>query len=401
MSAAMRRIAVVGASLAGLRAAERLRADGFDGELTVIGEEPHLPYDRPPLSKELLAGTRTAADVAFPIADELEVAWALGRRAVGLDLDRRTVRVEDGEEHPFDGLVVATGSVPRMLPGFDPALPNVFALRTLDDALALRALLTAEAGARLLIVGAGFVGVEVAATARALGAEVEIVSLDPPIAVAGALASGVCAELLAEHGVRSAIAGPRIASVLAGERFEAVVLEDGRRIEADAVVVAVGAAPATAWLEGSGLTLEDGVVCDPSCAAVGAPGVVAAGDVVRWPNELIGGRSMRIEHWTNAAESGAAAARTLLHGSGPQTAYRPVPGFWSDHFGLRLQSVGLPALADRFELVDGAPAERRFAAAAYRGDALVGCVAYALPRTLVQYRLRLARGGFMQAEAVA
>lgn len=400
MSAPLRRIVVVGASLAGLRAAERLRADGFDGSITMVGEEPHRPYDRPPLSKELLAGTKTAADVAYPIADELQLDWALGQRAAGLDSDRRVV-VTDAAEHPFDGLVIATGSSARMLPGFDPALPNVFALRTLDDALGLRALLAGRPGTRLLIVGSGFIGVEVAATARALGADVEIVSLDPPLAVAGELVSGVCAAMLADHGVRTTIGRPAIASVIAGERFEAVVLEDGRRIEADAVVVAVGAAPATDWLEGSGLPLDDGVVCDASSAVVGFSGIVAAGDVARWPNQLLGGRSMRIEHWTNATEGAAAAARTLLHGSGPETEYRPVPGFWSDHFGVRLQSVGLPALADRFELVDGSLAERRFAAAAYRGDMLVGCVAYASPRTLVQYRLRLAREGFAREEVTS
>ena len=400
MSAPMRRVVVVGASLAGLRAAERLRAEGFDGTVTMVGDEPHRPYDRPPLSKELLAGTKRAEDLVFAVDDDaLRLDWALGQRAVGLDVDRRVV-VTDGGEHPFDGLVVATGSTPRMLPGFDPSLPNVFALRTLDDALGLRALLEASAGLRLLIVGSGFIGVEVAATARALGAEVTIVSLDRPLAVAGELVSDVCSAMLADHGVDVRVGGPRIASVLSGERFEAVVLEDGSRIEADAVVVAVGARPATDWLEGSGLPLDDGVVCDASGAVAGTERIVAAGDVARWPNELLGGLAMRIEHWTNATEGGAAAARTLLHGSGPETAYRPVPGFWSDHFGVRLQSVGLPALADRFELVDGTVEERRFAAAAYRGEQLVGCVSYASPRALVQYRLRLAREGFAP-EAVA
>jgi NADPH-dependent 2,4-dienoyl-CoA reductase/sulfur reductase-like enzyme len=394
-------VVVVGASLAGLRAAERLRAEGFDGTVTMVGDEPHRPYDRPPLSKELLAGTKSAADLVFAVDDDaLQLDWALGQRAVGLDTDRRVV-VTDGGEHPFDGLVIATGSSPRTLPGFDPALPNVFALRTLDDALGLRALLEASAGLRLLIVGSGFIGVEVAATARTLGAAVTVVSLDPPLAVAGELVSGVCSAMLADHGVDVRVGGPRIASVLgAGERFEGVVLEDGTRIEADAVVVAVGARPATDWLEGSGLPLEDGVVCDPSGAVVGTTGIVAAGDVARWPNQLLGGLAMRIEHWTNATEGGAAAARTLLHGSGPETEYRTVPGFWSDHFGVRLQSVGLPALADRFELVDGSLEERRFAAAAYHGEQLVGCVSYASPRALVQYRLRLAREGFAP-EAVA
>lgn len=394
------RILVVGASLAGLRACEALRAEGFDGALTVLGAEPHRPYDRPPLSKELLAGTQGEQDVRLGGADGLDAEWVLGEAARALDLDRRVVATEQGRELPFDGLVIATGSAPRRLPAFDLRLPNVFELRTLDDALALRAALTAAPRPHLLIVGSGFIGVEVAATARALGAEVTVVSLDPPLAVAGELVSNVCAQLLADHGVRT-IVGHGVASTVSGALLDAVVLDDGRRIEADLVVVAAGAVPTTGWLEGSGLTLENGVLCDASCAAVGAERVVAAGDVARWPNQLLGGLPMRIEHWTNAIEGGAAAARTLLHGSGPETEYRTVPGFWSDHFGVRLQSVGLPVLADRFELVDGSLAERRFTAAAYREDRLVGCVAYAMPRTLVKYRLALARGGFMQPEPVA
>jgi NADPH-dependent 2,4-dienoyl-CoA reductase/sulfur reductase-like enzyme len=394
------RIVVVGASLAGLRAVERLRADGYDGAITVLGDEPHAPYDRPPLSKELLAGTRTHDDVAFPVASELGVEWVLGDAATGLRLDRRVVETESGAELPFDGLVIATGSGPRRLPAFDLSLPNVFELRTIGDAAGLRAALVAEARPHLLIVGSGFIGVEVAATARELGAEVTIVSLDPPLKVAGELVSSVCSEMLADHGVRT-IVGHGVASTVADERLEAVVLDDGRRIDADLFVVAAGAVPATGWLEGSGLTLDNGVLCDASLAAVGAERIVAAGDVARWPNPLLGGMPMRIEHWTNAVEGGAAAARTLLHRSGPETEYRTVPGFWSDHFGIRLQSVGLPVLADRFEVVDGSVAERRFAAAAYRDDLLVGCIAYANPRTLVQYRLRLARGGFMQPEPVA
>ncbi|MBB4661813.1 NAD(P)/FAD-dependent oxidoreductase [Conexibacter arvalis] len=398
---ALDRILVVGASLAGLRAAERLRADGFEGTLTVLGDEPHAPYDRPPLSKELLAGTRTAADVAFPVAPELGVEWVLGDAAVGLDLDRRVVATAAGEQLAFDGLVIATGSGPRRLPAFDLELPNVFELRTLDDAAGLRAALTANARPHLLIVGSGFIGVEVAATARELGAEVTIVSLDPPLKVAGELVSSVCAEMLADHGVRT-IVGHGVASTVESDgRLAAVVLDDGRRIEADLCVVAAGAVPATGWLEGSGLTLDNGVLCDASLAAVGAERVVAAGDVARWPNPLLEGMPMRIEHWTNAVEGGAAAARTLLQGPGAETEYGTVPGFWSDHFGIRLQSVGLPVLADRFEVVDGSVAERRFAAAAYRGDLLVGCISYANPRTLVQYRLRLARGGFMQPAPVA
>ena len=196
--------------------------------------------------------------------------------------------------------------------------------------------------------------------------------------------------MLADHGVRLHL-GRTVSEVLGERRVEAVVLDDGARLDADLVVVAVGAAPVTGWLEGSGVPLENGVACDASCAVPGADRVVAAGDVARWPNPLFGGRPMRIEHWTNAVEQGVAAARTLLHGSGPQTAYRSVPSFWSDHFGTRLQSVGLPMLADRVEVVAGSVDERRFVAAAYRGDELVGATTYGMVRGLLPYRVKLAK----------
>ncbi|HST41924.1 MAG TPA: FAD-dependent oxidoreductase [Conexibacter sp.] len=408
------RVLVVGASLAGLRAAEALRAEGFSGALTILGEERERPYDRPPLSKELLAGEQAPADVMLRGAEELDAEWLLGDAAVALDSDRRLVATASGRALPYDGLVIATGSAPRRLPAFDVALPNVLELRTLDDAQALRAALgasaadsdAAAAGAaagaspHLLLVGCGFVGVEVAATARALGAEVTIVSLDAPIAVAGEAVSGVAAAMLEEHGV-TVLTGRTVAETVAGERFEAAVLDDGTRIDADVVVVAVGAAPCTGWLEGSGVTLDNGVVCDASLAAVGVQRIVAAGDVARWPNPLFGGMSMRVEHWTNAVEGAVAAARTLLNGSGPETEYSAVPSVWSDHFGVRLQTVGLPAQADRIEIVDGSVEERRFCAAAYREGRLIGALAYSMPKALIRYRIKLARGAYLAEPEVA
>lgn len=390
------RVLVVGASLAGLRAAEALRAEGFSGALTIVGDEPRRPYDRPPLSKELLAGAQSADEVALRGAEELEAEWLLGDAAVALDAGRRVLTLASGRELPYDGLVIATGSAPRRLPAFDVALPNVLELRTLDDAQALRAAVTAP-GARLLIVGAGFVGVEVAATARALGAEVTIVSLEAPLAVAGEAVSQTASAMLAEHGVTTLI-GRTVAETVAGDRFEAAILDDRTRIDADVVVVAVGATPCTAWLEGSGLTLDNGVVCDATLAAVGVEGVVAAGDVARWPNPTFGGMPMRIEHWTNAVEGGVHAARTLL---GEQAGYAAVPSVWSDHFGVRLQTVGLPAQADRIELVDGSLEERRFCCAAYRDGRLIGALAYSMPKALVRYRIRLARGAYLAEPEVA
>jgi 3-phenylpropionate/trans-cinnamate dioxygenase ferredoxin reductase subunit len=383
------RIVVVGASLAGLRAAERLRKEGFGGELIVMGSENHLPYDRPPLSKELLKGEREHEDIALRGGAELDAEWILGETASGLDLSARVIRTESERALSFDGLVIATGSAPRRLPGLDPELPGVFELRTLEQSLELREHLRRRP--HLLVVGCGFIGVEVATTARALGAEVTVVSLDPPLAIAGELISGVCAGMLADHGVSLHI-GRTVGEVLGDARFEGVVLDDGTRIEADLALVAVGAAPVTGWLEGSGLELRDGVLCDSSCAAIGVENVVAAGDVARWPNPVFDSAPMRIEHWTNAVEQGSAAALTLLHGSGPHTVYAPVPSFWSDHFGTRLQSVGLPALADETTVVDGSLEERRFVAACRRDGKLVGAITYGMPRGLLKYRIALARG---------
>jgi 3-phenylpropionate/trans-cinnamate dioxygenase ferredoxin reductase component len=383
------RIVVVGASLAGLRAAERLRKEGFGGELIVLGSETHLPYDRPPLSKELLKGEREPEGIALRGGSELDVDWMLGEAATGLDLSARVVRTASGRAVSFDGLVIATGSAPRRLPGLDPELPGIHELRTLEHSLELRDHLGRLP--HLMVVGCGFIGVEVASTARALGADVTVVSLDPPLAIAGELISGVCAGMLADHGVNLHI-GRTVSEVLGDERFEGVVLDDGTRIEADLALVAVGAAPVTGWLEGSGLELHDGVLCDSSCAAIGAENVVAAGDVARWPNPLFDSAPMRIEHWTNAVEQGSAAALTLLQGSGPETAYAPVPSFWSDHFGTRLQSVGLPALADETTVVDGSIEERRFVAACRRDGKLVGAITYGMPRGLLKYRIALARG---------
>ncbi len=360
----LRDVVVVGASLAGLRAAETLRTDGFEGRLALVGAEVHLPYDRPPLSKKLLAGDWEPDRIELRRSHEyedLDLELHLGVRAEALDIASRTVRLSDGSGVSYDGVILATGATPRRLPG-QPQLPGIFELRTLDDSLALRAALTSRP-ARVIVVGAGFIGAEVAATARSRGLDVTLLEALPvPLERGLGPAMGTAiAGLHLDHGVDLRL-GVGVDAFLGSARAEGVQLSDGSVVEADVVVVGVGVAPATGWLEGSGLELRDGVVCDAGLAA-GPPGVYAAGDLVRWPNELFG-EEMRIEHWTNAAEQGAAAARNLMAwsaGSEP-TPYAPVPFFWSDQYDARIQFVGRASGGDHVEVVQGSVEERKFVA---------------------------------------
>ncbi|MCY3786471.1 MAG: NAD(P)/FAD-dependent oxidoreductase, partial [bacterium] len=275
---------IVGASLAGMRAAEALRREGFDGEVTIVGDETDSPYDRPPLSKQVLAGgwepERTALYSDEALAD-LRLTWRLGTRAVAFEAATRTVTLADGERLAAGGAVIATGARPRTLGGTE-GLAGVYTLRTLADSLAIRWEFDATPR-RVVVVGAGFIGAEVAATARGRGLEVTMVEMaeTPLERVLGAEMGRVCADVHADHGV-DLRTGVGVASISGAGRVEQVVLSDGTRLDADVVVVGVGVVPNTEWLEGSGLRIDDGVVCDETCLA--APGVVAAGDVARWPN---------------------------------------------------------------------------------------------------------------------
>ncbi|MGH2684814.1 MAG: NAD(P)/FAD-dependent oxidoreductase, partial [Actinomycetota bacterium] len=276
----MRTIVVVGASLAGLSAAEGLRDGGFDGTITIVGDEPHQPYDRPPLSKELLAGTWEVDRVVLRPDDHLDklaLDWRLGRRAVSLD---ERLHLDDGSTVDFDGLVIATGAAPRTIPG-TPALDGIYTLRTLDDCLALRADLARSP--TVAVVGAGFIGAEVAATCHGRGLDVTVIEAMPvPLERALGLDMGsACASLHSDHGV-SVRYGVGVAGFEGNDRVERVVLADGSSVEADVVVVGIGVAPVTGWLERSGVDVVDGVVCDATCASVSRPDVVAAGDVARW-----------------------------------------------------------------------------------------------------------------------
>jgi len=384
----LERIVVVGASLAGLRAVETLRADGYDGHLTLVGAEPHLPYDRPPLSKEILRGEWGPERLALRRDEDrsdayeaLEVDLLLGRRAIALSPTSRTVTLDDGAELPYDGLVIATGASVRTLPGVERTI-GVFTLRTLDDALAIRAAF--EAGARVTVVGAGFIGAEVAASARAVGLDVVVIEPQPvPLAHAlGERMGLVLADLHRSEGV-DLRCGVGVEGVEGDGRVERVRLSDGSAVDADVVVVGIGVKPETSWLEGSGLALDNGVVCDATLAT-GSAGVVAAGDVARWHNPLFG-ETMRVEHWTNAVEQGVAAARRLLAGDTGAEPFAPVPYVWSDQYKAKIQIAGRIRRDDEIHIVHGTPEQGRFVALYGRAGMLSGVVAFKRPRYLFQY----------------
>jgi NADPH-dependent 2,4-dienoyl-CoA reductase/sulfur reductase-like enzyme len=386
------RLVVVGASLAGFRAAEELRALGHDGPIALVGDEPHRPYERPPLSKQILAGTqdveRAAIHPATGSVDDLDLDWHLGAPATGLDLAARRVLLAGGAEVPFDGLVIATGATPRRLPGTDH-LAGVHTLRTLDDCLAIRAALDASPR-RVVVVGAGFIGAEVAATCRGLGLEVSLVEALPvPLERAlGVEMGAVMADVHRDHGVDVRL-GVGVVAIEGGTRVERVRLTDGTLLDADLVVVGVGVVPSTDWLEGSGLTLDNGVLCDETCAA--APGVVAAGDVARWPNATFG-EVMRVEHWDNAVEMGAHAARTLLAGPEAARPYAPVPWFWSDQYDRKVQLAGRSGAGDEVAVVAGSVDERRFVAFYGRAGRLVGVLGMNQPAKVARWRALVAQG---------
>ena len=387
--AAPRTIVVVGASLAGLRAAETLRREGYEDRLVLVGAEPHLPYDRPPLSKELLAGEWEPEQIALRKQpyDDLDLDLRLGRRATGLDVDGRVVELDGGGESlPFDGLVVATGARPRTLPD-TPALDGIFVLRTLDDCLDLRARL--ERRPRVVVIGAGFIGSEVAATCRGRGLEVTVLEMlaTPLERAVGPVVGDACGRLHRDHGV-DLRCGVKVAGFEGAARVERVRLADGSAIDADVVVVGVGVVPETRWLEGCGLELDDGVVCDETCLA--APSIVAAGDVARWPNPLFDGERMRVEHWTNATEQGVAAARRLLVDDRAAEAFAPVPFVWSDQYDVKIQVVGSIRGDDEVAVADGSLDDHRFVALFGRGGRLVGALGFSRPRIVMQYRKLIA-----------
>lgn len=395
------RVVVVGASLAGLRACEALRRQGVTGAIHVVDCERAPFYDRPPLSKQLLRGLWDRERIA--LRDEaalraLELEPVLGHRAVSFDAAARRVELDDGSRLVADGVVLCCGAGARELPGA-PRHEAIRLLRSYDDAVALRELM--QPGSRLLVAGAGFLGLEVAASARGLGVEVTVVeALSWPLArVLGPLLGEVVARLHEAHGVSLRL-GTGITALVPRSTSGGPVrveLAAGEAVEADAVLVAIGARPETAWLEGSGLELADGVLSDETLAA--APGVVVAGDAAR---VVSGEAATRLEHWSNAAEQGAHAAERLAAGmtGAPARPFVTVPYFWSDQYDLKLQAIGLPDPAAEVEIVQGSLAEGRFVACYGVGGRFVAAVGFGRPRQLMLLRPLLERPSSL-AEAVA
>jgi len=389
-------VVVVGASLAGLRAAEEIRHEGHTGPVVVVGEELHAPYDRPPLSKQVLSGKWDAERIRHhtPDAhDALDLEFRLGRRATGLDVASRVVALDDGTELGFDGLVIATGAATRPLAGTE-GMANVWMLRTLDDCLGIRAdLAAAGEEPRLVVVGAGFIGSEVAATCQGLGARVTLLEAHhtPLARVLGDEMGQVCADLHLANGMdlRCSVTIDHLESDPGGPDPVTVVLDDGTRLAADVVVVGIGVTPSIGWLAGSGVPLDNGVRCDGSLFA--ADGVVAAGDVANWTRPTTG-RPARVEHWTNAAEGGAAGARNLLAGSAGATPYDPVPFFWSDQYTTKIQMIGLPGADDEVVVVSGSGTEGKLVALYRAGDRLGAVLTLSQPAKLMGYRPLLAAG---------
>ncbi|MDX2380306.1 MAG: FAD-dependent oxidoreductase [Acidimicrobiia bacterium] len=410
----MTRVVIVGASLAGLRAAETLRMRDHDGEVVIVGAERHRPYDRPPLSKKLLAGEWDHDRIHLrqpDTFDDLDVEWRFGSEAVALDLASRSIRVAEGAPVEFGALIIATGASPRRLPDQD-TFANVHVLRTVDDALALRAEI-ADGDQRVIVIGAGFIGLEAALTAHGLGNEVTVLEGAPAALIRGlgAEMGEAIGRLHIEAGVdlRCGVSIAGLESSAAAEAHAgAVRLADGSLLDADVILVGIGVEPATAWLADSGLELRDGVVCDETLlartvAGGSADGVYAAGDVARWWNPLLD-EEMRVEHWTNAAEQGARAAENLLaveRGESPEP-YAPVPFVWSDQGDLRIQMVGHPSPSDDVELVAGSAAEGKLLALYGRDGLLRAALGVNAPRWVMPMRKQLlGRAGFAEARSVA
>ncbi|MDQ1060529.1 NADPH-dependent 2,4-dienoyl-CoA reductase/sulfur reductase-like enzyme [Arthrobacter globiformis] len=383
----MKTLAIVGASLAGLSAARAARAQGFSGRLVIIGDEHHRPYDRPPLSKDFLLGTITAEDLFLETDDDgLNAEWLLGGGAIRLDSATRTIHLDDGRTVTADGIVIATGARARQIPAL-AGLDNVFYLRTMADAQGLTPMLVA--GARMIVIGAGFIGAEVASAAASRGMEVTMINSGPvPFsAQLGQDMGSVVANLHEANGV-NLICGTGIdefhstANSVTGLR-----LADGRELAADVVVVGIGAEPNVEWLAGSGVEVDGGVLCD-AMGRTSVPGIVAVGDCAAWFDAAVD-KHRRVEHWTGALERAALAVQALLDSDSPAQPLKP-PYFWSDQHGVKIQFAGHSAGYDRVEIATGDPQEHNFLAVYYRGEDAVAVLGMNQPRLFTRWRRSLA-----------
>ncbi|WSA81523.1 FAD-dependent oxidoreductase [Streptomyces sp. NBC_01799] len=364
------RIVIVGASLAGLRAAETLREEGFTGSLTVVGDEPHPPYDRPPLSKQVLLGKASADTTALPMRRNTDADWRLGVAATGLDPLEKRVMLADGDSLPFDRLLIATGTRARPWPNPEEAsLDGVFTLRTSDEARGLAERLAAGPG-RVLVIGAGFTGSEIASACRERGIEVTVAERGPAplVGALGGTLSKLAAVMHRNHGV-DLRCGVTV-TTLRGDgngRFTGADLSDGSRVDADVCVVALGAVRNVEWLAESGLAAGPrGVACDAGCRAFNMYGIVTddvfvAGDVSRFPHPLFGYQMLSLEHWGNAVAQAEVAAHNMVCPGPLRRPHLAVPTFWSTQFGLNIKSVGVPTYSDHVVIAQGSLEARRLA----------------------------------------
>jgi 3-phenylpropionate/trans-cinnamate dioxygenase ferredoxin reductase subunit len=385
-------VVIVGAGLGGLRTAESLREAGYAGPVTIVGDEPHRPYNRPPLSKEALAGGVDVSVLEFRRRGSIDdVTWRLGTEARSCDLGAGSVTLADGSVLAFDGLVIASGIRPRRLPLPGPSRGR-YVLRTASDATAIRELLTP--GSRVIIMGAGFIGCEVAATARGRGAEVAMVAIDeePMLRPLGVDLGAGMRQRHQAQGVHFHL-GHTVDAFIGDEHVQAVALSDGTELPADVVIEAVGSVTNTEWLRGNDLDLSDGVLVDSAMQVpTGLAHAVAVGDIARHPNALFDAVPRRIEHWNMPTETGRRAGQTLaalLRGDEPdRSPFSAMPSFWSDQYEYRLQSFGMPGIATAIEVVDGAPSLPCIVE--YHDDSgLVGVIGVDRTRELVPYRRQL------------
>jgi len=392
-------VVVVGASLAGLRTVEALRRRGFTGELILVGNEGYPPYDRPPLSKQVLCGDWEADKTRFRQKqgyDELDLDLRLGCAATRVDTDARLVALDDGTDLNYDRLVIATGATPRRLPNPD-GLSGIHVLRGLDDVMALQQELSDAQ--HVAVVGAGFIGLEVASSCRKLG--LAVTAIDPlQLPLSPVLGDEMARELMELHvaqGVRFET-GAGVAG-FAGERtVQRVELSDGRAVEPDVVVVGIGVTPNVQWLRDSRIELDNGVLCDAHCET-SVPGVYAVGDVANF-HHATQGKHMRIEHWTHAVEMANAAVEHMIDPAGAAP-FAPVPYFWSDQYNVKLQFAGMRSADDEVRVLMRDPEKHRLLAAYHRDGALTAVLAWNRPAQLIQCRRMLGEGAQLSAAVEA